>query len=195
MRTVFGHGYALASAFTKQEPAARSLTSIAVLLLTNVAGPDWDYVAEGISESIINNLARLRAIRVLPRSTSLQYSGNGETPAEIGRKLRVDCVCSGRLRVSGDELAMQIELIHVPTEALIWGERFTRRVSNFADLQSEIVSAIASRLRIDMQHESTDTLPQVGEAYRLFLLGRHYWSRRDARSSSRSPRRPSSIRS
>lgn len=185
VRTVFGHGYALASAVTKQEPAARSLTSIAVLPLTNVAGPDWDYVAEGVSDSLINSLARLRAIRVLPRSTSFRYSGSGETPAEIGRKLRVDCVCSGRLRVSGDELAVQTELIHVPTDALIWGERFTRRLSSFADLQAEIVGAIASRLRIEMQHESVDVPSRVGEAYRLYLLGKHYWNRRDARSFKR----------
>ncbi|MBK5259249.1 MAG: winged helix-turn-helix domain-containing protein [Thermoanaerobaculia bacterium] len=186
VRTVFAHGYALATAVIREEAEARpAITSIAVLPLANCAGTDWDYAAEGISEGIINGLARLNSLRVVPRSTSFRPGSKGEAPAHAGQRLRVDCVFSGRLRVVGDELIVLTELIYVPTEALIWGESFRRQTVNFADLQAEIVAEVAPRLRSEVYPEVRAVPTANGEAYRLYLLGRHYWSRRDSRSFGR----------
>lgn len=179
VRTVFGHGYALASTVTHEESTVRPpLNSIAVLPFTSAAGGEWEYVAEGISEYVINSLARLRVLRVVPRSTSFRHKSSA-LAADAGRKLRVDCVCSGTLRVTGREAVIQTELIHVQTGTLLWGQRFSGPIADLVTLQNEIGAQVAAALRSETHAPAPQRPTENSEAFRLYLLGRHYWSRRD----------------
>lgn len=188
VRTVFAYGYALATDVSVDHAVSRQhLGSIAVLPLASDSRPEWDFLGEGISESLINTLAGWRGMRVTPRTTSFRYGNSNEEPVAVGRKLNVDAILSGRVRVVDGTLAVQVDLIDVRSESQLWGEKFQRSATDFADLPGEIAREIAAKIETDVEAvPNRNPVPtRNGEAYRHYLLGRHFWSRRESRSFQR----------
>lgn len=165
----------------KNEPI---VSSIAVLPFINQSGDaDNDYLSEGITESIINNLSRLSNLRVVPRSTVFYFQGQSLNPIEAGRRLNVQMLLSGRVLQRSDTLMVSVELINVLNECQIWGEQYRYKITDIYDLQEEISQTISIHLQSkfggEQQNISAGARPTTdAEAYRLYLKGRYFWNRR-----------------
>jgi TolB-like protein/Flp pilus assembly protein TadD len=182
IRTVFGYGYAFAAEATA-ETTVRKVESLAVLPFTNASGLEWDYISDGIAESLLNALSRLPSVRVVPRSTSFRHRGPNVDVKVATREMRVEAVITGRVAVWGDGLTVQAELINADSDSQVWGHRFHGRISELLQLQKQIESEITARVSEivgSLQKPQSEATTRSNEAYDLFLRGRHQWNRRDA---------------
>ncbi|HEX7707941.1 MAG TPA: protein kinase [Thermoanaerobaculia bacterium] len=168
-----------------ESKAVDTIDSIAVMPFVNAANdPETEYLSDGISESIINNLAGIASLRVIPRSTVFGYKGKETGLAEIARELNVRAIVSGRVMQRGDLLNVQAELIDTKTNAQIWGARYERKLTDALALQKEISDEISARLRPAGAADvgRTASMTDNAEAYQLYLKGRYHWNRRTAES-------------
>jgi serine/threonine-protein kinase len=164
-----------------------TIDSIAVLPFVNAgADPESEYLSDGIAESLINSLSQLPRLRVVPRSTVFRYKGQNLDPQEIGRKLGVRAVLTGRVLQRGEILNIQMELIDVTEVAQLWGEQYNRKLTDILAVQEDIAREITEKLRLRLsrgeQQQLTKRYTENTEAYQLYLKGRHYWNRRTTES-------------
>ncbi|HXI13741.1 MAG TPA: protein kinase [Thermoanaerobaculia bacterium] len=163
--------------------ARTAIDSIAVLPFVNVGkDPETEYLSDGISESIINNLTQIASLRVTPRSTVFRYKGKEIDPPAVAKELNVRAVLSGRVHQRGEMLSVQTELVDTQTNSQIWGERYNRKVSDALALQEEISKQISDKLRVRLAGVEQQRIDRRGtddpEAYQMYLKGRHHWSKR-----------------
>ncbi|HEY2963670.1 MAG TPA: protein kinase [Pyrinomonadaceae bacterium] len=170
-------------AFRRSRPAEASapINSLAVLPFSN-SDPGSEYLSDGITESLIENLSQLPDLKVKSSSTVFHYKGRNTDPKEIGRELGVHALLSGNIVQRGDELAVSVELIDVRDDSHIWGERYGRKVSEVVALPQQISRDVSQRLRArtdGMDHARiTRNYSPDSEAYRLYLQGRYNWNKR-----------------
>jgi len=167
--------------------AGGSLDSVAVLPFVNVsADPNTEYLSDGITESIINNLSQLSGLRVMARSTVFRYKGKEADPQKVGQELHVAAVLAGRLQQRGDTLIVQAELVDVDKGAQLWGDQYNRKLADVFSVQQEISQQISEKLRVRLTGEDRTRLAKRGttnsEAYQLYLQGRYAFNRRGAAS-------------
>src|SRR5205823_1000231 len=160
-----------------------TIGSIAVLPFANAStDPNAEYLSEGITDSLINNLSQLSTLRVVPHSTVFHYKGSGADPLTIGRDLKVRTVLTGRVMLRGENLTSQTELVDVNKESQLWGEQYNRKMSDLLIIQKEIASEISERLRLRLTGNDQKRLSKGDtdntEAYQLYLKGRYYWNKR-----------------
>jgi DNA-binding winged helix-turn-helix (wHTH) protein/TolB-like protein len=116
-----------------------AIDSVAVLPFVNASGDaNEDYLSDGITQSVINNLSPLRNLRVMAVSTMFRYKGKQVDPQVVGHDLGVRAVLSGRLIQRADTIAVQAELIDVSNGAQLWGGQYTRKVADVFALQEDI---------------------------------------------------------
>ncbi len=156
-----------------------AIESIAVLPFDNQnQNPDAEYLADGVTESIINNLSQLPNLRVSPRSTVFHYKGKGTDPMAVGKELGVRAVLTGRVVQRGDSLTISVELVDVRDNKQLWGEQYNRKVVDALALQQDISREISGRLRLKLPGSGDQQLtrrnPRNAEAYQLYLKGRYY---------------------
>jgi serine/threonine protein kinase/tetratricopeptide (TPR) repeat protein len=168
---------------TRSARARKAIDSLAVLPLTNASGdPDAEYLSDGITETLINNLSQLPKLRVIPRSTVFRYKGREVDPETIGRELNVRAVLMGRVVQRGDTLNIQAELVDVATESQLWGGQYNRKLSDIFSVQEEIAKEISEKLRLRLTGEEkrrlTRRYTESTAAYQLYLKGRYYWNKR-----------------
>ena len=154
-----------------------------MLPFTNARGdPDTEYLCDGITESILNSLARIGQLRITPRSTVFRYKTRDPDPLAVGRELDVRLVLTGRVVQRGETLVVGTELVEVATVAQLWGERYNRKLSDIFELEEEIARKISESLRKKLTGEEKSRLGKRftdnTEAYELYLRGRHHWIRR-----------------
>ena len=144
--------------------------------------PDTEYLSDGLTESIINNLIQLPSLRVSPRSSVFHYKGKDTDPLKIGQELGVRAVLTGRMLQRGDNLIISAELLDVRDNKQIWGEQYNRKVSDALAVQQEISREITDRLRIKLSGEEQKQLTRRdttnAESYQFYLRGRYYWNKR-----------------
>jgi serine/threonine-protein kinase len=162
-----------------------AIESIAVLPFENQnRDPELDYLSDGITESIINKLAQLPELRVIARTTVFRYKGLQKDPIAVAKELGVRSVLVGRLMKRGDDLIVSAEFIDVRDNKQIWGEQYTRSVSDALAVQQEISRKISERLRPALTGEEHRQLAaretSNPEAYQFYLKGRYYWNKRTA---------------
>ncbi len=180
------------SALPSARPAAHAVDSVAVLPFENAtADPDADYLIDGLTEATINALSRLPALRVLARSTVFRYRGKPVDCRSLGRKLNVGAVLLGRVSQRGDELVIGIELVEVSNGWLIWGEQFSRKVSDVLLIESELSDRICEKLHSKLSGKGDGSAvgrrhTQNTEAYQDYLKGRYHWNRTSPDSLHRS---------
>ncbi|MBX9603809.1 MAG: tetratricopeptide repeat protein [Bryobacteraceae bacterium] len=172
---------ALASAAWFQlAPRQQAIRSIAVLPFDSTSA--LEYLSDGLTESVINNLSGLPGVRVMARSTVFQYKGNTGDPREMGRALRVDGVVTGSVRQRGTAVAVTAELVDVRDGARIWGRQFELDDSSLSMAQARVSSELAAALgaRPEASQAARFGQPQTAnaEAYRNYLLGRYHFSQR-----------------
>jgi serine/threonine protein kinase/tetratricopeptide (TPR) repeat protein len=171
-----------AGAWWRFRPTGSSVQSVAVLPFVNATGnSDGEFLSDGLTEDIINRLAQLPEIRVLARSTVLRFK-NQDDPQKIGKDLQVQGVMTGRITQHGDEIAVETDLVNVSDGTQMWGQRYTRKLSDVAALQNEIVTDLSAKLRTQLTHEQKEAMSlgatANSEAYELYLKGRFYWNQR-----------------
>lgn len=170
-------------AFRGFSPADSSTTisSLAVLPFSN-SDPSTEYLSDGITESLIENLSQLPDLKVKSSSTVFHYKGRETDPEQIGRQLGVHALLYGNIVQRGDELDVSVELIDVRDDSHIWGERYGRKVSEIVALPQQISRDVSLKLRsrVDgMDHARiTRNYSPDSEAYRLYLQGRYNWNKR-----------------
>src|SRR3989454_2693997 len=159
--------------------------SIAVLPFANLSGdPDFEYFSEGIAEEIINALTQLPGLRVVARTSSFAFRGQGVDLAEVGAKLKVATVLEGSVRRAGNRLRISAQLVKVGDGYHLWSERYDREMTDIFAIQDEIAKAIATRLQVGLDGERAHLVtPATGnlDAYHLYLKGRHYLAQRGLR--------------
>ncbi|MGI9165295.1 MAG: hypothetical protein ACR2G5_02730, partial [Pyrinomonadaceae bacterium] len=128
--------------------SAAAKNSIAVLPFVNASSDlDVEYLSDGITESLINSLSQLPNVRVLARSTMFTYKGKDADPRTVGRELGVDAVLAGRVVQRGDSLTIQTDLVSVADGSQMWGERYSRKLTDVLAVQDDIVRDVSSKLR------------------------------------------------
>ena len=154
-----------------------------MLPFANAGGnPDTEYLCDGITESLINNLSRLPALRVVPRGLSFRYKGKDIDPRDLGRELHVRALLTGKVLQRGDTLSVQAELVDVECECQLWGQRYNRKAADIFELEEEIALQISENLRLRLTGEEKEKLvrrsTENSQAYHLYLKGRYHWSKR-----------------
>ncbi len=157
--------------------------SIAVLPFTNERGDaNTDYLSDGITDSLISNLAHLPQLKVRSRDSVFRYKGKDAEVRTIGGNLGVSVVVSGRVTLQGDTIEISAELTDVRDNTEIWGHRYTGRTSNIISLQQQIAGDIAGKLRSTLSPEDKQQVTNQGtrdaKAYSLYLKGRYAWNKR-----------------
>ena len=166
------------------------IDSLAVLPFVNVgADPDAEYLSDGITENLINNLSQLPRLRVVPRSTVFRYKGRELDLRAVGRELTVRAVLTGRVVQRGDTLNIQTELIDVMADSQLWGRQYDRTTSDLITVQEEIATTVSQQLRLttstDEQKLLTKRSTENPEAHQLYLKGQFYWNRRTSETLRR----------
>ncbi len=159
------------------------IESLAVLPLANFSrDPDQDYFADGMTEALITNLSRVSSLRVISRTSVMQYKGAKKPLPEIAKELQVDAVVEGSVERSGNRVRISAQLIHAATDAHLWADSYDRELRDVLALQSEVAQAIASEVRAKVTAEErvrlASTHPVNPEAYEAYLRGRFYQNKR-----------------
>ncbi len=161
-----------------------SVSSVAVLPFANDMGQDSEYLADGITEDVINNLAQVQSLKVIARSTVFRYKGQNADPQQVGQTLKVQAVLTGRVVHRGDQLTVQTDLVNVQDGTQIWGKQFTRGMQDISSLQQditqELTTALRSRLTGDEQQAMNVRSKEKSEAYQISLQARYHFMKRTA---------------
>ncbi len=176
----------------RKPKVSKTIDSLAVLPFDNASGDAAnDYLVDGITETIINNLSRLPKVRVVPRGVVFRYKGKGVDPFTAASELCVRAVVSGRVLQHKDTLIVKAELVDVVRQDQLWGDSYNRKMTDLFEVQEEIARDIAGhlqdRLGSDRQGSRPDTARPVSglfppvmpeatadpEAYRLYLKANH----------------------
>ena len=169
------------TAATSRRPG-KVIDSLAILPLANeTRDPETDYLSDGITETLINNLSQLPKLRVLPRSTVFRYKGRQIDSAALNSELGVRAVLTGRVVQRGDTLTIKVELVDVVRDAHLWGGNFSRKLDDIFSVQEEIARQISEHMRLHLspQEKNKLALRDTGsrEAYQAFLRALYFWNK------------------
>jgi TolB-like protein len=171
---VAGIGFLLVDKFYLAESAdysgeivATESQSIAVLPFVNISD-DNDHFADGLSEELLNLLAKIPDLKVAARTSSFAFKGRNEDMREVGDALGVNSVLEGSVRRSGERLRVTAQLINVDDGFHIWSETYDRQMADIFDIQDEVASAITDALKLHLAPAS-DRPTDSPEAYALYL--------------------------
>ncbi|HEX9208503.1 MAG TPA: tetratricopeptide repeat protein [Steroidobacteraceae bacterium] len=180
-----GLGYVLYERGVGRAHAGEPHSSIAVLPFTNLSGdPGKDYFSDGMSEELLNLLARVPGLQVAARTSAFAYKGRNVDVRTVGKELGVETVLEGSVRQAGDKVRITAQLIDTESGFHLWSETYDRELKDIFAVQDEIAQAIVDRLRIQLAPEEQqlaqrDKPPtQNVEAYEQYLQGRAIWKRR-----------------
>jgi len=161
------------------EAGRPAITSLAVLPLENLSGDaTQEYFADGMTEELIGSLARIRALRVVSRTSIMRFKHDTRSLEEIAHALNVDAIVEGSVRRTGDRVRISVQLIHAATDAHLWTREYERELTDILKLQSEVARAVADEIQVQVTAEERARLAATGAvdpaAYQEYLLGQHY---------------------
>jgi serine/threonine-protein kinase len=159
-------------------PASDAIRSIAVLPFRNVSkDPAQEYFADGMTEAIISDLAHIRALRVISRTSAMKYKGTDLSLPEIARELNVDAILEGSALLVGKRVRVNVQLVSARADETLWAARYDRELEDVLGLQSELAETVAREIAIKLTPTEATQLakrPAVNpEAHLEFLKSRH----------------------
>ena len=171
---------AAATYFLHGKAESDKVSSIAVLPFVNATSDSGnEYLSDGLTESLIGTLSEVPDLKVMARSTVFRFKGDQEDPRQIGEKLKVGAVLVGRITQHADEVSVQADLVNTSDGSEMWGKRYTRKMADITQVQSDITHDLSSRLRGSATVPEKQHMGNAGttnaEAYRLYLEGRQLW--------------------
>ena len=173
----------------RPSPGAR-IDSLAVLPLENLTGdPEQDYLADGMTEALINELAQISALRVISRTSVIGYKKGSKHLPQIAKELNVDAIVEGSVQRVKDRVGINVQLVHGPTDRHLWAHSYERGLSDVLSLQREVAREIAREIRVEVtpreQAHLARARPLNPEAYELYLKGRFLLSQWGAEENIR----------
>jgi serine/threonine-protein kinase len=150
-----------------------TVESIAVLPFRNLSGdPTQEFLADGVTEALIIDLAKIGALKVISRTSVMRYKGTDKPLPKIGRELGVDGIVEGSVARVGDRIRVTAQLLHAPTDRHLWAESYERDFKDLLVLQSEAAQAVAAEIQVALTAEEAQRLlparevnPEAHEAY------------------------------
>jgi eukaryotic-like serine/threonine-protein kinase len=166
------------------------IRSLAVLPLENLSrDPDQEYFADGMTDAIITDLAKVGALRVISRTSVMRYKRSQKSVPEIAKELNVEAVMEGSIERSGDRVRISAQLIQAATDQHMWAEAYDRDLHDVLRVQEEIARSIAQEVQIQLTPQEqallTKARPVDPEAYELYLKGRYFWNKRTRESNDK----------
>jgi TolB-like protein/DNA-binding winged helix-turn-helix (wHTH) protein/Tfp pilus assembly protein PilF len=160
-------------AWTASRRAAPRIEALAVIPLENLSrDPDQQYFADGLTDTLITDLAKMGGVRITSRTSVMQYRGTKKTIKDIGRELNVDAIVEGTVTHAGNRVRVTAQLIQVSTDMHLWADAYERDVSEILDLQRALATDIARRIDIFLKPPDRGRVVKP-EAYGLYLKGRY----------------------
>jgi TolB-like protein/tetratricopeptide (TPR) repeat protein len=164
---------------TTIQPASASggIRSLAVLPLQNFSGnPEQDYLSDGMTEALIARLSAIHALRVISRTSAMQFKGTRKSVPAIGKELNVDAVIEGSVLRSGDKIRVSVQLIRADTDEHLWAGTYDRELQDVLALQSDVTHDIARHIEIAVTgaQRGSPVAPRTvaPEVYEAYLKGR-----------------------
>ncbi len=159
------------------------INSIAVMPFVNESkNEDFEYLSDGMTETLIKSLSELPNLNVKPRATVFRYKGKDTDLKTIGKELNVEAILSGRVVQRGEQLTLSLELVDVKNDKVLWTESYNRKQSDLVTLQSEIARDVSTKLKSKLSGADEAKVTKSGttspEAYQAYLKGRYFWNRR-----------------
>jgi TolB-like protein/DNA-binding winged helix-turn-helix (wHTH) protein/Flp pilus assembly protein TadD len=157
--------------------------SVAVLALENLSSDkEQEYFAQGITDELIVSLAKIRELRVISRSSAMEYKERSEPLDQIGRELNVDAILKGTVRRANDRVRISVELVQVPADRHLWAQTYEGNLADVLSLQSGVARRIANEIKINLTPQEQEGLtrgdPVNAEAHEAYLKGHYYWKKR-----------------
>ena len=155
-----------------------AISSIAVLPLRNLSNdPSQEYFADGMTESLISDLARIKALRVISRTSAMAYKGSTKSLPEIARELNVDAVLEGSALLVSNRVRVSVQLISARSDETIWAERYDRELEDVLALQGDLAETVAREIAIQVSPVEETQLSRRNsvnaEAHLEYLKARH----------------------
>jgi len=156
--------------------------SLAVLPLANLSGdPTQEYFADGMTEELITNLAPIRSLKVISRTSVMPFKQSKKSLKEIAADLDVDAIVEGSVLRAGDKVRITAQLIEAAKDRHLWAKSYERELKDVLALQSEVAQDIASEIQLRLSPQETALMTQRRTvnpaAYELYLRGRYEWSK------------------
>ena len=163
--------------------AVGKIRSLAVLPLENLSGdPSQNYFADGMTDELITNLAQIRALRVISRTSVMAYKGARKPLPQIARELNVDAIVEGAVQRSGDRVRITAQLIDASSDKHLWSQSYDGEFRDSLALQNRVASAIADQIRINLTPQEQAALKSDKivdpQSYESYLKGRYFWNKR-----------------
>jgi serine/threonine protein kinase/tetratricopeptide (TPR) repeat protein len=182
---VFAIAVVAVAAFYLRGGSRTSIKSVAVLPFVNANGdPNTEYLSDGITEGIIDRLSGLPDIKVISRTSAFHYKKRDIEPQKVAKELGVESLVTGRVVQRGEDISISAELVDAREDKQLWGEQYSRKMSDVASVQQEIATAISGNLRLRLTGEEKTRLLKSSatnpEAYQLYLKGRYHANQESA---------------
>jgi eukaryotic-like serine/threonine-protein kinase len=167
----------------QDQSTSNQIHSLAILPFVNAsADPNAEYLGDGITESLINSFSQLPQLKVIAGTTAFRYKGKDTDAQTVGRDLRVDAIITGRVIQHGDTLIVQADLLNTADGSQVWGERYSRRLSDIFAVQEQIAKEISGKLLVRLTGEKAqgfyEHYTENIRAYQNYLQGRSAARRR-----------------
>ena len=165
-----------------RQPIAKPIESLAVLPLENLShDPEQEYFADGMTDDLITELAKISALRVISRRSVMHYKGTKKSIPEIARELNVDAVLEGTVTREQGRVRITAQLISTAPERHLWAEKYEGSLSEVLNLQGAIAKAVASEIQIKVTPRERTLLATARvidpAAYEAYMKGRYLWER------------------
>ncbi len=172
--------------YPKSTPTAANSKAIAVLPFKNLSDSKEDeYFADGITEDLITQLSKIADLKVISRTSVMQYKGISKNVRDIGKDLDVGSVLEGSVRRAGNQVRIVAQLIDAHNEGHLWAETYDKEMTQIFAVQSDVAKEIASALKAKLSSAEKERIDrrqtESTEAYQLYLKGRFYWNKRRGR--------------
>jgi TolB-like protein/DNA-binding winged helix-turn-helix (wHTH) protein/Flp pilus assembly protein TadD len=166
---------------------APRISSIAVLPLENLSNdPEQQYFVEGMTDEITTDLAKLPGIRVISRTSAMQYKNTHKTMPQIAKELNVDAVVEGTVLRVGNRVRIRTQLIYAPADRHVWAQAYERDLKDVLTLQANLAQDIAGEIQLKLTTQQRANLAVAHsvdpEAHEFYLKGRYFWNKRDEAS-------------
>jgi TolB-like protein/DNA-binding winged helix-turn-helix (wHTH) protein/Tfp pilus assembly protein PilF len=171
------------------KPAVQPVLSIAVLPLDNLSGdPSEEFFADGMTDQLITDLAKVGSLRVISRTSVMQYKGAKKALPEVARELSVDAIVEGSVIRSGQRVRVTAQLVEASTDHHLWADTYDRNLDDILKLQGEVAEAIAQQVRAQLSPTQQSQLRVAHvvnpAAYDDYLRGRLYFTNEFAKPDS-----------
>ena len=157
------------------------IDSLAVLPLENLSGdPEQEYFADGMTEALIADLAKIGSLKIISRTSAMRYKGTDKSLPEIAAELNVDGIVEGSVLRAGNRVRITAQLIEATTDQHIWVESYERELKDILSLQSEVARAIAEEIQVQLTPQETAHLAAAAtvnpEAHEAYLKGLYFYN-------------------